>query len=141
VRSALRVVVMSGRLKLDHVHCEVQDNRIRARVQLSKAGLTHIGLASGLLPEANYERVIAQATINAVRMFTLFAGANHRVALHDVDIITSAQPQTVLVSLRMGAGDESRFLSGSAAVRTDPREAAARAVLDGLNRQIEGLLN
>ena len=132
---------MSGRLKLDHVTCEVQGNRIRARVQLSKSGLTHIGLAGGVLPEANCEKVIAQATINAVRMFTLFAGTNHRVLLNDLDVITSPQTSTVLVSLRMGQGEESQFLSGSAAIRTDRNEAAARAVLDGLNRQIEGLLN
>lgn len=108
---------------------------------MSKAGLTHIGLADGGLPEVNCEKVIAQATINAVRMFTLFAGTNHRVQLHDLDVVTSPQTSTVLVSLRMGQGEESQFLSGSAAIRNDRNEAPARAVLDGLNRQIEGLPN
>lgn len=132
---------MHARLRLDLVDCEVQGNRIRGRVQLSKAGLTHIGLASGILSESNCEKVIAQATINAVRMFTLFTGNNHRVLLHDLDVITSPQTRTVLVSMRMGQGEASQFFSGSAAIRHDANEAAARAVLDGLNRQIEGLLN
>jgi len=132
---------MSGRLKLDEVSCEVLDGRIRARVQLSKGGLAHIGLANGVLAEANCEKVIAQATINAVRMFTVFAGVNHSVVLHDLDVVTSPSARTVLVSLRMGQGDESRFLSGSAAIRDETAFATARAVLDGLNRQIEGLLN
>lgn len=132
---------MSGRLKLDEVSCEVQDGRLRARVLLSKAGLAHIGLANGLLPEATCERVVAQATINAVRMFTVFAGANHHVVLHDLDIVTSPSARTVLVSLRMGQGEESRFLSGSAAIGDETSFATARAVLDGLNRQLDGLLN
>ena len=132
---------MGGRLKLDEVQCEVQDGRIRARVRLSKGGLAHIGLANGILPEGTCEKVIAQATINAFRMFTVFAGAEKDVTLHDLDIVTSPSARTVLVSLRMGQGDGSRFLSGSAAVRDQSTLAAARAVLDGLNRQIEGLLN
>lgn len=135
------VAPMGGRLKLDEVRCEVQDGRIRARVQLSKGGLTHIGLAAGTLPGATCERVIAQATVNAVRQFTLFAGADRALVLHDLDIVTSPSAHTVLVSLRMGEGDDSRFLSGSAPVRDEVTFAAARAVLDGLNRQVEGLLN
>lgn len=132
---------MSRRLKLDEVNCEVAEARIRARVQLSKAGLTHIGLASGHAASATCEQVVAQATINAVRMFTLFAGSNHRVALDAVDVVTTPQPPRVLVSMRMGSGQEGKFLSGSAPVIEDPHKAVARAVLHGLNRQIESLLS
>lgn len=132
---------MGGRLKLDEVRCDVQDGRIRARVQLSKGGLTHIGLAAGTLPEATCERVTAQATVNAVRQFAVFAGADQTVVLHDLDVISSPAANTILVSLKTGQGDDSRFLSGSAPVRDGAQVAAARAVLDGLNRQVEGLLN
>jgi len=129
------------RLRLDDVRFEVQDSRIRARVQLSNGGLSHLGLATGVLPEATPEKVIAQATINAVRMFAVYAGSDHPVSLQGVEVITSPSARTVLVLLRMGAGDEGRFLSGSAAVRDDSTTAAARAALDGLNRQIEGLMH
>jgi hypothetical protein len=132
---------MGGRLKLDEVRCEVQDGRIRARVHLSKGGLAHIGLAAGTLPDATCERVIAQATLNAVRQFTLFAGAERTIVLHDLDVVPSPSAPTVLVSLRLGEGDDSRFLSGSAPVRDEVNLATARAVLDGINRQVEGLLN
>jgi len=132
---------MGKRLRLDEVRCEVQDSRVLAKVQLSNGGLSHIGLATGFLPEANLERVAAQATINAVRMFAAFTGADRpALTLQDVDVITSPSTRTVLVLLRLGHGDEARFLSGSAAVREDATTAAARAVLDGLNRQIEALL-
>lgn len=137
----MRGCPMNGRLRLDEVRCDVQDGRIRARVQLSKAGLAHIGLAAGMLPDASCERVIAQATLNAVRQFTLFAGVERSVVLHDLDVLTSASAPTVLVSLRLGEGDDSRFLSGSAPVRDEVSLATARAVLDGINRQVEGLLN
>ncbi|HXF81686.1 MAG TPA: hypothetical protein VNN19_02910 [bacterium] len=130
-----------GRLKLEDVRCEVREGRIRARVQLSNAGLSHIGLATGTLPEATCERVIAQATINAVRQFALFTGRDQTVVLHDLDIIPSSPAATVLVSLRLGQGEETRLLSGSAPVRDEAQVAAARAVLDGLNRQVEALQN
>lgn len=132
---------MGKRLRLDEVRCEIQDSRVLARVQLSNGGLSHIGLATGFLPEANLERVAAQATINAIRMFAAFTGADRPVVtLQDVDVVTSPTTRTVLVLLRMGQGDQARFLSGSAAIREDATTAAARAVLNGLNRQLEALL-
>jgi len=133
---------MGKRLRLDEVRCEIQDSRILARVQLSNGGLSHIGLATGFLPEANLERITAQATINAIRMFAAFTGADRpAVTLQDVDIISSPSIRTVLVLLRMGQGADARLLSGSAAVREDATTAAARAVLDGLNRHLEALLH
>ena len=132
---------MRGRLKLDAVRCEVQDGRILARVQLSNGGLAHVGLAAGPTAETSCERVIAQATVNAVRQFAVFAGADRALALHDLDVVASPEARTVLVSLRMGRGDDTLILSGSAPIRDAAQTAAARAVLDGLNRQVESLLN
>lgn len=128
---------MSWRLKIDDVSCEVTPSRTRARVQLSKAGLAHVGLASGPTTESSWQQVVAQATINAVRMFTTFAGANHKVVLNSVRVVTSGNSPVVVVSMTMGAGKEALPLAGSAPLLEDPHWAVAKAVLDGLNRKLE----
>lgn len=130
---------MSWRLKIDDVACEIAASRTRARVQLSKSGLAHIGLASGRTTDSSWHQVVAQATINAIRMFATFVGANQKVALDTVGVVTVGQHLMVLVSMTMGSESEGVFLFGSAPMRKDPYKAVAKAVLDGLNRQIERL--
>lgn len=128
---------MSHRLRIDDVSCEITPLRTRARVQLSKAGLAHVGLASGPTTESSWHQVVAQATINAVRMFTTFAGANDKVSLVNVRMVTTEEPPVVIVAMTMGTGPDVRVLSGSAPLAEDPYRAVAKAVLDGLNRHLE----
>lgn len=127
---------MTHRLRIDDVSCEITPLRTRARVQLSKAGLAHVGLASGPTTEDSWQQVVAQATINAVRMFTTFAGANHKVSLIYVRVATTEEPPLVTVAMTLGAGPDARVASGSVSL-DDPYRAVAKAVLDGLNRHLE----
>src|SRR2546427_6344982 len=76
---------MGHRLKLEEVACEIAPARTRARVQLRNAGLEHVGLASSRADEGNWQQVVAQATVNAVRMYAGFAGADMRTALTVAD--------------------------------------------------------
>lgn len=129
---------MSHRLKLEEVSCEIAAARTRARVQLRNAGLEHVGLASSRPEEGTWQYVIAQATINAVRMFVGFVGVEVRLALDAVSVVGDPDP-VVLVSVTAGVEGQELSLLGSAMVGRDPQRAVAKAVLQALNRQIERL--
>jgi len=128
---------MGHRLKLEDVACEIAPARTRARVQLRNAGLEHVGLASSRA-EGNWLQVVAQATVNAVRMYAGFAGADLRLALDAVNVVSDPDPM-VLVSITAGVEGQELSLLGSAMLRDDPQRAVAKAVLQALNRQIERL--
>ena len=127
---------MGHRLKLEEVSCEIVPARTRARVQLRNSGLTHVGLASSRTEDEAWQSVVAQATVNAVRMFVGFAGADLRLALEGVSVISQPLP-VVLVSLTAGGEGQQLLLIGSAPVEDDPQRAVAKAVLDALNRKLE----
>src|SRR2546428_12832324 len=92
---------MGHRLKLEEVACEIAPARTRARVQLRNAGLEHVGLASSRADEGNWQQVVAQATDNAVRMYASFAGAEMRLAMDGVNIVSVPNP-VGLVSITAG---------------------------------------
>jgi hypothetical protein len=129
---------MGHRLKLEEVACEIAPARTRARVQLRNAGLEHVGLASSRPDEENWPQAVAQATLNAVRMYAGFAGADMQLALDAVNVVSDPNP-VVLVSITAGLEGHELSLLGSALLRDDPQRAVAKAVLQALNRQIERL--
>lgn len=129
---------MGHRLKLEEVSCEIAAARTRARVQLRNSGLEHVGLASSRPDETTWQYVIAQATVNAVRMFVGFVGAEVRLALDAVSVVDDPDP-VVLVSVTAGVEGQELSLLGSAMLGRDPQRAVAKAVLQALNRQIERL--
>lgn len=126
---------MSRRLKLEEVVCEVAHARVRARVQLRNSGLTHVGLASNPTGDG-WQAVVAQATLNAIRMFAGFAGASPRVALESVRVVSEPH-LLVLVTLTLEVEGQQLHLVGSASMKDEPQRAVAKAVLQALNRQIE----
>ncbi|HEX4841849.1 MAG TPA: hypothetical protein VFV60_06745 [bacterium] len=129
---------MAHRLKLEDVACEVAPSRSRARVQLRDSGLTHVGLASSRTEGEDWHAVVAQATVNAVRMYVGFTGTQMHISLGTVKIIPEPRP-VVLVSITAESQGRELSLVGSAPMRDEPQRAVARAVLQALNRQIEGI--
>lgn len=129
---------LAHRLKLEDVACEVAPSRSRARVQLRDSGLTHVGLASSSTNGEDWHAVVAQATVNAIRMYVGFTGAQIHFSLGAVKIIPEPRP-VVLVSITAESEGRELSLVGSAPMRDEPQRAVARAVLQALNRQIEGI--
>lgn len=127
---------MSHRLKLEVVDCEFAPARTKARVQLRNSGLTHVGLASSRTENEDWHAVVAQATINAIRMFAGFAGAELRLTLEAVKVVNDPQP-AVLISITAQSQGRELSLVGSAPMRDEPQWAVAKAVLQALNRLLE----
>ncbi len=130
---------MAWRLKIEDVSCEVDESNVRARVQLTHAGLAHLGLASGQRSVHSQETVVAQATINAVRMYAAFVGTEFAAVIDSVTEFSAETQPLVVVSIKMEGEGRWRFLSGSVPAAGDRYLAVARAVLHGLNRRIEEL--
>src|SRR5438552_10754955 len=127
---------MGHRLKLEEVTCEIAPSRTRARVQLRNAGLEHVGLASSRPEEGSWHYAIAQATVNAVRMFVGFVGAELQLELGGVSVIDDPDP-VVLVSVTAGLAGQEMSLMGSAMVGGDHQRAVAKAVLKAMTCQFE----
>ncbi len=127
---------MSHRLKLEVVDCEFAPSRTKARVQLRNSGLTHVGLASSRAEDEDWHAVVAQATVNAIRMYAGFAGAELRLTLEAVKVVNEPQP-AVLVAVTAQSQGRELSLIGSAPMRDEPQWAVAKAVLQALNRLLE----
>src|SRR5207247_8892212 len=106
---------MGHRLKLEEVTCEIAPSRTRARVQLRNAGLEHVGLASSRPAEGSWHYAIALATVNAVRMFVGFVGAELQLALGGVSVIDDPA-SVVLVSVTVVLAVRSLYVKGAAMV-------------------------
>lgn len=128
---------MSSRLKIDQISCEVDGLVTLARVQLSLAGTSRVGVASTRTDDSAWQQVVAEATINAVRAFV---GAHLDVHLDSVMVVTPGRYPLVVVTMTSGNGRGEVFLSGTAPIIEDRNAAAAKAVLHGLNRHLEPLL-
>ncbi|OLC28434.1 MAG: hypothetical protein AUH31_09165 [Armatimonadetes bacterium 13_1_40CM_64_14] len=82
--------------------------------------------------------MVAQATVNAIRMYVGFTGVQMHFSLGAVKIIPEPRP-VVIVSITAESQGRELSLVGSAPMRDEPQRAVARAVLQALNRQIEGI--
>lgn len=127
-----------ARLKIDKVDCTVEDDaRVFAQVQLSLSGVAHAGRARNPIIDGSWRRAVAEATINAVRMFL---DRHYTVTLDAVTEVTAGQHPLIVVTMTMDAGQGEVFLAGTSPMLDDRHTAVARAVLHGLNRQLETVL-
>lgn len=94
------------------------------------------GAATGPASLETRPRLVGEATLNALEQAVsgdvAFALANFE--------LPAVGPRTIAIAVVvMVAGGEERALIGSALVGSDPAQAAVRAVLDAVNRQVPNL--
>lgn len=128
---------MAIRLKLESVDLRIEGLQLEARVGLSLNGDLRFGAVRGQLSEDARQRLIAEATLKAVSLFT---GRSFFLSLDSVAEIRSGRHPIVVVTMLMDDGSRQVFFSGTAPISDEGSEAAARAVLNGLNRWLEPLL-
>ena len=122
------------RARLDNVVVSTRASSFDAAVSLLRGEEILEGRATGPpLPTARL-KLVADATLDAV--------SEHLGLLcvtDQVSVLDSPPAQVALVVLRLlppGCGEQ--VMSGSAVVRVDEPDAVARAVLDALNRRLDG---
>lgn len=128
---------MAIRLKLESVEVRTEGLQLEARVGLSLNGDLRLGRASAQLSEHARQRLVAEATLRAVSTFT---GQSFLLSLDSVSEIRSGRHPIVVVTMLMDDGSREVFFSGTAPITNEESGAAARAVLNGLNRWLEPLL-
>lgn len=122
------------RARLDNVVMTTRASSFDAAVSLLRGEEILEGRATGPpLPTARL-KLVADATLDAVSEHLGLLCVTDQVSMLD-----SPPAQVALVVLRLlppGCGEQ--VMSGSAVVRVDEQDAVARAVLDALNRRLDG---
>lgn len=128
---------MAGRLRIDHVECTEQAGVAEARVELSLHEVAHTCLSRAAGPEA-WLRALSEATIRAV---ATFVSGRLDVSLDSASLVSAGRFPLVVVTMNMiDGGGRLVFLSGTAAITDDRYLSVVKAVLHGLNRWLEPVL-
>ncbi|MFN4033254.1 MAG: diguanylate cyclase domain-containing protein [Fimbriimonadales bacterium] len=124
------------RIKIQSVSYEREGRRAKARVYLQAESRVLEGAAEG---EAQPQRLIAEATLNALRPLT---PPQVKVNLLQVIESTGETGRAIVSAILLWESGETRQeLVGSALMREDPNRAVAAALLDALNRPLGRMLD
>ena len=124
------------RIRFGSVNLFVSGPRTQAQVELRWRGLPRMGSASGWSTRANAHRLIAQATVAAVREFL---ADDIALSARDAEFLKLGRERCAVVSLSLLAGRQEKTLVGTCAVEQDLQQAVVCATLDALNRVVAGL--
>lgn len=128
----------SRRIKFSKLERSVdRDGHVRIRVYLEWDGELKIGDASGESGDLLEQRTAATAALLAVEAIV---GQNIGAKLVGVKHVRAFDEELMVVALYR-PGPPAQRLVGSVSIDTDPRRAAALAVLNGLNRILGSYLN
>jgi hypothetical protein len=128
---------MTTRLKLESVEVRTDSSGLEARVKLSFNEDLHTGSARVEVAEDAWQRAVAEATLRGI---SAFAGSAFFFSLDSVAEIRTGRHPIIVVTMLMHDGQREVFFSGTAPITDHAYAAAARAVLNGLNRWLEPLL-
>lgn len=126
------LVVPGKRLLLRGVSFALVETQVEVAVELAYGDRVEVGRASGRKTQSNQQRLLAQATLQAV---TNFLGDQEIFVLEQVSVQPFAQQSAVMVAVALLNQDQEEMLLGAALVRGDQREAIVRATLDAVNRR------
>lgn len=125
-----RVRLLSVRFSTNTVAAE-------AEVKVELDDVVHTGRVSGAASSANRLRVAAEATLSAVGEHF---NSRHYLSLDDVVVLELRARRICLVALSLLAPGGEEALIGTSLIRVSEADAAARAVLDALNRRFNFIL-
>ncbi len=126
------MVIPGKRLLLRGISFALVENQVEVAVELAYGDRVEVGHASGRKTQSNQQRLLAQATLQAV---TSFLGDQEVFVLEQVSVQPFAQQTAVLVAVALLSQEQEDMLLGAALVRGDQREAIVRATLDAVNRR------
>ena len=126
----------SMRPRIHAINASVSGLLSEAAVTLEIDGRTHMGEASAPSSQTGRQRIIAEATLNAVAK--LMSGT-HTFALEDVAIIRLGREDVAVACVTIVTALGEQSYTGSALVRQNEKDSIVRATLDAINRRM-GLL-
>ncbi len=113
-----------------------EGTRMHVSVTLGWQQDLFIGQATGPGASATRLRLVGEATLHALEQAI---GEDTALALAAVETPTVGNRAVAIAQVVMVSGGDERLMVGSAIVGQDPSQAAVRAVLDAVNRQVPQL--
>ena len=120
-----------SRIRFVSANLFVSGLRTQAQVEIEWRGATRLGSATGVSARSNAERLVAQATLQALQPFL---GETRALALEDVAVLRMARQDVVVVSVKLLEPRRERSLTGSCTVEQDVPQSVVYATLSALNR-------
>ncbi|HEV8353662.1 MAG TPA: hypothetical protein VGR24_05630 [bacterium] len=103
-------------------------------------GSNHLGVARTTLVQEPPEHLVAEATLRAVQNYVAEMGGELHLAIKAVQIVDHATGRLVTVAIGSDDGTAPLAFAGAAPISGKPHIAAAKAVLQSLNRYLEQFL-
>ncbi|MGH6691917.1 MAG: hypothetical protein ACREF4_14705, partial [Gammaproteobacteria bacterium] len=120
-----------SRVRFVSANLFVSGLRTQAQVEIEWRGAARLGSATGVSARSNAERLVAQATLQALQPFL---GETRALALEDVAVFRVARQEVVVVSVKLLEPRRERSLTGSCTVEQDVPQSVVYATLSALNR-------
>ena len=121
------------RIKFTAIRFSLSGSELEAMVELSSGEKSCEGKSSGPNSRGNRLKLVAEATLDAMREY-LDEGSS--VMLEDVVQVPISRGNMILITLAYIEGQTEECLVGTALVKQDKKEAIVRATLSALNRRI-----
>ncbi|MDI6901954.1 MAG: hypothetical protein QMC79_09720 [Anaerosomatales bacterium] len=122
-----------ARAKIKSINSEVSGINAAISVALELEGDIYIGQATGPASQTGRQRLVAQATLNAVEEYL---EQSLGFALEDVGIIQLGRERVAVACVALVTALGEQTFSGSALVRQNEKDSIVRATLDAINRRI-----
>ncbi len=122
-----------ARARIHAINAEVSGVQANSTVTLELEGDVYVGMASGPASQTGRQRLVAQATLNAVEQYL---HGSMSFALEDVEIVRLGRESVAVACIILVTSLGEQAFSGSALVRQNEKDSIVRATLDAINRRM-----
>ncbi|MCE5191185.1 MAG: hypothetical protein LLG08_05430 [Actinomycetia bacterium] len=121
------------RARIHAINAEVSGVVANSTVTLELEGDVYVGTATGPASQTGRQRLVAQATLNAVEQYL---HGSMSFALEDVDVVRLGRESVAVACIILVTSLGEQAFSGSALVRQNEKDSIVRATLDAINRRM-----
>jgi hypothetical protein len=122
-----------ARAQIKSISADVTGVRTTITVTLELGGEEFIGRATGAASQTGRQRLVAEATLDAIEQY--LQGA-FMFALEDVGIVRLGRESVAVSCVTLVTSLGEQAFAGSAMVRQNDNDSIVRATLDAINRRL-----
>lgn len=128
----------ASRAKVSGITADTGGSADTISVKLQMKDATYEGKCDGKIGLEGRSRLVAKATLDAIRMVV---GSDWQFHLEDVEILSLGRSRVAVACFKTNMGRGEETFCGSAIVSASEDQACVRAVLDAVNRRLGNLKN
>lgn len=126
-------VKIHPRARIHSINAEVSGVQANSSVTLELEGDIYVGVATGPASQTGRQRLVAQATLNAVEQYL---HGSMSFALEDVEVVRLGRESVAVACIVLVTSLGEQAFSGSAMVRQNEKDSIVRATLNAINRRM-----